>query len=74
MFILSSISIGLEFWPVNHTPIWKNSESNTFKKVKFLDEVSNNHSNNFLEKMYKKPLNFVVNYYLQCHNVLIVLH
>ena len=55
MFILSSISIGLEFWPVNHTPIWKNSESNTFKKVKFLDEVSNNRSNNFLEKMYKKP-------------------
>ena len=27
MFILSSISRGLEFWSVNHTSIYENSES-----------------------------------------------
>ena len=31
MFILSSISSGLEFWSVNHISIYDNSESNVFK-------------------------------------------
>ena len=35
MFILSFISSGLEFWSVNHTSIYENSELNVFKNVKF---------------------------------------
>ena len=34
-FVLSSISSGLEFWSVNHTSIYENSESKGFKN-KFL--------------------------------------
>ena len=42
MFILSSVSRGLEFWSVNHTSIYKNSESKVFKNLKFLGEIYNN--------------------------------
>ena len=42
MFILSSISSGLEVLSVNHTSIYKNSESKVFKNIKFLGEMSNN--------------------------------
>ena len=42
MFILSCISSGLEFSSVNHTSIYRNSESKVFKDIKFLDEISNN--------------------------------
>ena len=42
MFILSSISSGLEFWSANHISIYDNSESNVFKNIKFLDKISNN--------------------------------
>ena len=42
MFILSSISKGLEFWSVNHTSIFENSDSKAFKNIDFLDEISNN--------------------------------
>ena len=42
VFILSSISKGLEFWSVNHTLIYKNSESNVFKNKKFSSQISNN--------------------------------
>ena len=48
MFILSSISSGLEFWSVNHTSIYENSESNVFKNRKFLGEISNNWPNDLL--------------------------
>ena len=30
MFILSSISSGLEFWSVKHTSVYENSESKDF--------------------------------------------
>ena len=36
MFILSSISSGLEFWSVNHTSIYENSELKVFNNIKFL--------------------------------------
>ena len=36
MFILSSISSGLEVWSVNHTSIYANSESEVFKNIFFL--------------------------------------
>ena len=42
MFILSSITRGLEFRSVNHTSIYENSESKIFKNIKFLGETSNN--------------------------------
>ena len=41
MFILSSISSGLEFWSVNHTSIYENSELKVFKNMKFLGKMSN---------------------------------
>ena len=42
MFILSSISRGLEYWSVNHTSIYENSQSKVFKNMKCLREISNN--------------------------------
>ena len=48
MFILSSISRGLDFWSVNHTSIYENSELKVFKNIKFLAEISNNWPNDLL--------------------------
>ena len=48
MFILSFISSGLEFWPVNRTSVYENSESKFFKNIKFLGEISNNWQNDLL--------------------------
>ena len=49
IFTLSSISRGLKFWSVNHTSsIYKQSESNVFKNIKFLSEISNNWPNDLL--------------------------
>ena len=46
MFIQFSIISGLEFWLVNHTPIYQNS--NIFKNIELLGEISNNWPNNLL--------------------------
>ena len=48
MFILSSISRRLEFWSISHTSIYENSESNVFKNIEFLEEISSNWPNNLL--------------------------
>ena len=48
MFIFSSTPFGLEFWSVNHTSIYENSESKIFKKKKNLCEISNNWPNDLL--------------------------
>ena len=48
MFILSSISSSLEFWSVNHTSIYENSESNVFKNINVLGKISNNWLNNLM--------------------------
>ena len=48
MFILSSISRGLEFWSVNNTSTYENSESNVFKSMKLLGEISNYWPNDLL--------------------------
>ena len=45
MFILFPISSDLEFWSVNHTSIYENSESKVFKNIKLLGEMSNDWSN-----------------------------
>ena len=58
MFILTSISNGLEFWSVNHTSIYENSESKLLKNVKFLGEISNNLPNNLLGTKVYKALKF----------------
>ena len=39
MFILSSISSGLEFWSVNDTLLSDNSKSNVFRNIKFWGEI-----------------------------------
>ena len=48
MFILSSVSSGLEFWSVNHTSIYENSELKDFKNIKFFGEISSNWLNDLL--------------------------
>ena len=46
MFIQFSIISGLKSWLVNHTPIYQNS--NIFKNIELLGEISNNWPNNLL--------------------------
>ena len=54
MFILSSIPSGIEFWLVNHTSVYKNSESKDFKNIKCLDVIYNNWPNDlFGSNVYK---------------------
>ena len=48
MLILSSISSGLEFWSVNQTSMYENSELKVFKNVKFLGEIFSNWPNDLL--------------------------
>ena len=49
MFMLSSISSGLEFWSVNHTSIYETSELNAFKNIKINNiRISNNWPNDLL--------------------------
>ena len=62
MFIVSSISCGLEFWSVIHTSIDENSELKVFKNIKLLGEISNNWPNDLLGKMYTGLWNLVDNY------------
>ena len=56
MFILSSISSRLEFWSVNHTSIYENSELNIFKNIKFVREISKKWPNDLLETNVYKTL------------------
>ena len=58
MFILFSISRELEFWSVNHTSIYKNSESNVFKNIKSSGKMSNNWVNELLGTNVYKTLDF----------------
>ena len=70
MFVLYSISSGLEFWSVHHTSIYENSESKVFKnfQVKYLiiDQKI------YWKEMFTLLLNFIYNYYWQYYNVLIL--
>ena len=58
MFIWSSISRGLEFWSVNHTSLYENSESKIFKDINFLVKICNNWPNNLLGTNVYKTLEF----------------
>ena len=48
MFILSCISSGLEFWFLNNTSIYENSELKVSATIKFFDVISNNWPNDLL--------------------------
>ena len=58
MYILSAISKGLEFWSVNHTSIYENSESKVFKNIQFLCEISNNWPNDLVGINLYKTIEF----------------
>ena len=58
IFVLPSISSGLEFWSVNHTSICESSESNIFENIKFQGEVINNGPNDLLGTNVYKALEF----------------
>ena len=58
MYILFTISKGLEFWSVNHTSIYENSESKVFKNIQFLCEISNNWPNDLLGINVYKTIEF----------------
>ena len=62
MFILSSIFNGLEFWSINYTLSYWNSELNVFKNIKYVGAISNNYLMIYLEKIYEKLLNLVDNH------------
>ena len=52
MFLLLSISSGLEFLSVNHAWIYGNSVLNIFENLKFFSEISNNWPNDLLAANY----------------------
>ena len=58
IFILCSISRGLEFWSMNHTSIYENSKSNIFENVKRSGEICNNWPNDLLGTNTYKALQF----------------
>ena len=54
IFILSSISSGVEFYSKNHASPNANSELNIFKKIAFFGEISNSWPNDlFGTNVYK---------------------
>ena len=56
MFILFSISSGLEFWLVKHTSIYESSESKVFKNIKLLGKISYNWPKDLLRTNVYKTL------------------
>ena len=68
MFISSSIFRGFEFWSVNYTSIYENSESKGFKNKKFWGEISNNLPNDSLGTNASKTLDIVDNHCWKYYN------
>ena len=58
MFMLFSISRGLEFSSGNQTPIYENSASKGFKNIKVSGEISNNWPNHLLGTNVYKTFEF----------------
>ena len=54
MFILSSISRGLELWSANHTSKCGSSELKVFENIKFLGEISNIDQIIYSKQMYAR--------------------
>ena len=55
MFVLPSISGGLEFWSINHTSIYEDSQLNVFKSINLLGGTSNK-TKWFIRNKYIKTL------------------
>ena len=61
MFVLSSISSGLESWSVNYTSIYENLNQMFLKLWNFLGEISNKWPNNLLgTNVYKTLALFLI--------------
>ena len=58
MLILSPISRGLEFWCINHSSIYENSELKVQKNINFLGKISNHWPNDLLKANVHKTLEF----------------
>ena len=72
MFTFSSISRSLEFWSVNHTSIYENSESKGCKNfLTFLKYVTINQMI-YLEQIHTRLLNLADNRTQQYYSVLIL--
>ena len=56
IFVLPSISSGLESWSVNRTSINKNSKWKVFKNIKYSGEISTYSPNDSLETNVYKTL------------------
>ena len=56
MLFLFSISNALELWKVNHNLVYKSSQVNVFKNVKFLGEISSDWPNDLLGTNVHKTL------------------
>ena len=56
-FTLPSISSSLEFWSVNHTSIYENSELVVLKNVTFFGEISSDWTNYLL--FYTRHFNLI---------------
>ena len=56
MFALYSISSDFEFWSVNHTSKYENSELKVFKNMKFLGKIFNDWPNELLRTNVYKTL------------------
>ena len=56
MFILSSVSSGLEFWSLNHTSVYENSGLKVSKNIKSMGEISSNWPNDLLKTNVYKTL------------------
>ena len=57
-FIFSSISSGLEYWSVNQTSMYENSELKVFKNLNFVGEISSNWPNDLLGTNVYKTFEF----------------
>ena len=73
MYILFSISSGLEFLSLTHTSIYENYESKVFKNAFLLVKYLKIYQRIYYEEMYTRLLNLVVNHFLQYCNGLMVL-
>ena len=72
IFILSSICRRLEFWSVNHTSVYENSEPNVFPKYKIFRWNTNNCPNNLLRTNAYKTVELcwqLLSTILQCTNI-----
>ena len=58
MFILSPISRGLEFWCINRSSKYENSELKVQKNINFLGRISNNWASDLLKTNVHKTLEF----------------